>query len=358
MQGTFLSRNSKHSRAEADKLQQVWDVLRGERVGTLQGHDNRVSCLGVSNDALSLCTGSWDSMVRLKHSVVEMHSPSTPLTRLHSSASGHKHRHDAAQKMLKDTRRLEYKSNGAAHLCHAPPQALFTASEKRHRKRLFTTHTPYHLNIVRCGALRSHCRLPTQNGLGAKLFLSFFLFSSPSTRRRERAYPSHPPSKAKRSKVNWDLFFYLLSSSERVQKSGKMVSRAHHKKISTGGGGRKAQKTEKGRPDSNLLVALFSVLFWIPSNFCKMEACGREIKEKLTTTPPFSFSTYYLAMSCFHYLTSFSLFQFKFSFFSTVSVFHCPLPFSLLSLFPLLSLACLVFVSFPSRFCPCHPPSY
>ena len=43
---------------------QVWDVLRGERVGTLQGHDNRVSCLGVSNDALSLCTGSWDSMVR------------------------------------------------------------------------------------------------------------------------------------------------------------------------------------------------------------------------------------------------------------------------------------------------------
>jgi hypothetical protein len=38
-------------------------VLRGERVGTLQGHDNRVSCLGVSNDAMSLCTGSWDSMV-------------------------------------------------------------------------------------------------------------------------------------------------------------------------------------------------------------------------------------------------------------------------------------------------------
>lgn len=43
---------------------QVWDVLRGDRVGTLQGHDNRVSCLGVSNDAMSLCTGSWDSMVR------------------------------------------------------------------------------------------------------------------------------------------------------------------------------------------------------------------------------------------------------------------------------------------------------
>lgn len=44
----------------------VWDTLRGERVGTLQGHDNRVSCLGVSNDAMSLCTGSWDSMVSSK----------------------------------------------------------------------------------------------------------------------------------------------------------------------------------------------------------------------------------------------------------------------------------------------------
>lgn len=44
----------------------VWDVLRGERVGTLSGHDNRVSCLGVSNDGISLCTGSWDSYVSFR----------------------------------------------------------------------------------------------------------------------------------------------------------------------------------------------------------------------------------------------------------------------------------------------------
>lgn len=43
----------------------VWDVLRGDRVGSLNGHENRVSCLGVSNDAMSLCTGSWDSTVSL-----------------------------------------------------------------------------------------------------------------------------------------------------------------------------------------------------------------------------------------------------------------------------------------------------
>jgi len=42
----------------------VWDVTRGEKVGSLVGHENRVSCLGVSNDAISLCTGSWDSLVR------------------------------------------------------------------------------------------------------------------------------------------------------------------------------------------------------------------------------------------------------------------------------------------------------
>lgn len=41
----------------------VWDVTRGEKVGSLVGHDNRVSCLGVSNDGISLCTGSWDSFV-------------------------------------------------------------------------------------------------------------------------------------------------------------------------------------------------------------------------------------------------------------------------------------------------------
>jgi len=43
----------------------VWDVTRGEKVGSLVGHDNRVSCLGVSNDGMSLCTGSWDSLLKI-----------------------------------------------------------------------------------------------------------------------------------------------------------------------------------------------------------------------------------------------------------------------------------------------------
>lgn len=43
----------------------VWDVLKGERVGVLAGHENRVSCLGVSADGAALCTGSWDSLLKV-----------------------------------------------------------------------------------------------------------------------------------------------------------------------------------------------------------------------------------------------------------------------------------------------------
>ena len=80
----------------------MWDVLRGERVGTLQGHDNRVSCLGVSNDAMSLCTGSWDSMVSHLHA----QSICTALTS-HSSVSGHKTDPTELNRYLNEERKLQ-----------------------------------------------------------------------------------------------------------------------------------------------------------------------------------------------------------------------------------------------------------
>ncbi|KAH8555530.1 WD40-repeat-containing domain protein [Umbelopsis sp. PMI_123] len=46
----------------------VWDTLKGERVGVLSGHDNRVSCLGVSSDGMALCTGSWDTYLKVSFS--------------------------------------------------------------------------------------------------------------------------------------------------------------------------------------------------------------------------------------------------------------------------------------------------
>lgn len=43
----------------------VWDTLKGIKLFTLQGHDNRVSCLGVATDGNALCTGSWDSFLKV-----------------------------------------------------------------------------------------------------------------------------------------------------------------------------------------------------------------------------------------------------------------------------------------------------
>lgn len=64
MQGTFEF-TAGMCESELTRSWQVWDVTRGEKVGSLVGHENRVSCLGVSNDGISLCTGSWDSLVSL-----------------------------------------------------------------------------------------------------------------------------------------------------------------------------------------------------------------------------------------------------------------------------------------------------
>ncbi|XP_013392946.1 guanine nucleotide-binding protein subunit beta-5 [Lingula anatina] len=43
----------------------VWDSLKALRLSVLYGHENRVSCLGVSPDGTALCTGSWDFTLRI-----------------------------------------------------------------------------------------------------------------------------------------------------------------------------------------------------------------------------------------------------------------------------------------------------
>jgi len=44
-----------------------WDVLGStdKQAYQIQGHDNRVSCLGVSTDGAALCTGSWDTHLKV-----------------------------------------------------------------------------------------------------------------------------------------------------------------------------------------------------------------------------------------------------------------------------------------------------
>lgn len=60
----------------------VWDTLKGERVGVLAGHENRVSCLGVSADGMALCTGSWDSMLKVRLLSLFWHHRGPPLASL------------------------------------------------------------------------------------------------------------------------------------------------------------------------------------------------------------------------------------------------------------------------------------
>jgi len=43
----------------------IFDTLKAGQLTRLMGHDNRVSCMGMSGDGQALCTGSWDSFLKI-----------------------------------------------------------------------------------------------------------------------------------------------------------------------------------------------------------------------------------------------------------------------------------------------------
>jgi len=43
----------------------VWDTAKAQIIQNFEAHENRVSCLGVSADGVVLCTGSWDSLLKV-----------------------------------------------------------------------------------------------------------------------------------------------------------------------------------------------------------------------------------------------------------------------------------------------------
>lgn len=43
----------------------VWETLTGQLIHSLQGHENRVSTLGVNVDGTALCTGGWDNLLKI-----------------------------------------------------------------------------------------------------------------------------------------------------------------------------------------------------------------------------------------------------------------------------------------------------
>ena len=44
----------------------AWDTLKCTRINVLYGHENRVSCVRMSPDGTALCTGSWDTTLRVR----------------------------------------------------------------------------------------------------------------------------------------------------------------------------------------------------------------------------------------------------------------------------------------------------
>uniref|UniRef100_A0A667WLD0 G protein subunit beta 5 n=1 Tax=Myripristis murdjan TaxID=586833 RepID=A0A667WLD0_9TELE len=47
----------------------IWDVLKGNRVSMLFGHENRVSTVKVSPDGTSVCSASWDNTLRVSRAL-------------------------------------------------------------------------------------------------------------------------------------------------------------------------------------------------------------------------------------------------------------------------------------------------
>jgi len=43
----------------------AWDTAKAQIVQNIEAHEHRVSCLGVSSDGVVLCTGSWDSLLKV-----------------------------------------------------------------------------------------------------------------------------------------------------------------------------------------------------------------------------------------------------------------------------------------------------
>lgn len=50
---------------ECQRIFSLPSFLPFSLVGVLSGHDNRVSCTGVPPDGMCVCTGSWDSFLKI-----------------------------------------------------------------------------------------------------------------------------------------------------------------------------------------------------------------------------------------------------------------------------------------------------
>jgi WD40 repeat protein len=49
----------------ADSGIQVWDLLKAEHIGVLNGHESRVTSLTISENGIAIGSSSWDQNVRI-----------------------------------------------------------------------------------------------------------------------------------------------------------------------------------------------------------------------------------------------------------------------------------------------------
>ena len=122
----------------------VWDTLKGERVGVLTGHENRVSCLGVSSDGMALAVRCASVALRAddtdrqlgQHPQGAFASASAALTRRRSGPDARPCPHDRATTRIKsvpDTRDdcPVVQSSLVCHICNRGSLQLGTASAYR-----------------------------------------------------------------------------------------------------------------------------------------------------------------------------------------------------------------------------------
>ncbi|KAK2718041.1 guanine nucleotide-binding protein subunit beta-2-like [Artemia franciscana] len=61
-----LSRSGRYLFAGSDdSTVHVWDIAKAQHVGNMQGHENRITSLSVSENGMAVATGSWDNYVKI-----------------------------------------------------------------------------------------------------------------------------------------------------------------------------------------------------------------------------------------------------------------------------------------------------
>jgi hypothetical protein len=127
----------------------------------LTGHENRVSCLGVSTDGMALCTGSWDSTLKVRSALPDILSGTHNINRsghnLYASKTPTPHRRSLSSPApISNMKSLNSRFRIPHRLVSLYDISLFTHLRPCHHGRqesVFTSVQPaFYTTCVRCGS--------------------------------------------------------------------------------------------------------------------------------------------------------------------------------------------------------------